>query len=469
MIATHKKVIDHHYYVRTLVTLALLAVMASLLLTQAAKPAYATTTFTVNSTVDASDTNHNDNTCDANLSNVPVCTLRAAIEQANATPGADIIDFDIPGTGVQTIHVNASGYGKLPAITEGVTIDGYTQSPCSSYPTPCSSPNTLAKGTNAKLTIQLDGSAAGQSAVGLYVAAPDVVVKGLVINRFEFEGILVGPKAANTRIEGNFVGTDPSGTKAPGYSGTGVVVWGGATVGGPEPAARNLVSGNRDGIHFYGVGDAAYGNLVGTQKDGKSPLGNQKDGVYIISPGHNDVGKAAPGYANTIAFNGDDGVLVADGCGYQKVCNGSSILSNSVFSNGGLGIDLKGTGEDYDTNVLTPNDAGDGDAGANNLQNHPALSSASKPTPAKTVVKGKLNSLPNTSFEVQFFSDPAGTDEGKKLLGTKIVTTDRAGNVSFTFATTKKVSLGQSITATATNSSTGDTSEFCAPRKVVAS
>jgi hypothetical protein len=46
--------------------------------------------------------------------------------------------------------------------------------------------------------------------------------------------------------------------------------------------------------------------------------------------------------------------------------------------------------------------------------------------------------------------------------------TDGSGNASIGFSTTRKVALRQNITATATNSATGDTSEFSAPRKVVA-
>jgi hypothetical protein len=416
-------------------------VIPSLVAGLVAPPAHAQTTFLVTNTNDSG-----------------AGSLRQAILDANNTAGADAIHFDIPGAGVQTIHVNSSGYGALPTITDAVTIDGYSQ--------PGSSANTLAKGTNAKLTIQLEGSALGQQgAYGLVTKAPGVVVEGLVINRFEFEEIQIGSNAPDTRIEGNFIGTYPSGTKAPGNSGTGVVVFGGATVGGPEPAARNLISGNEGGgIHFYGGGSAAYGNLIGTQKDGQSPLGNGFDGVYIYSQAHNEVGKAKPGYANTIAFNEKDGVQV-----FFSV--GNSVLSNSIFSNGGLGIDLMGYGEDYDTDVLTPNDPLDADAGgeANDLQNHPSFSSASKPTSDKTVVKGKLNSTPNTDFKVQFISDPSGENEGKELLGTQSVKTDGSGNVSLTFATTKKVSLGQNVTATATNTATGDTSEFSAPKKVVAS
>jgi CSLREA domain-containing protein len=443
-----------------LVVAALVVLSLAMLITP--RPAHASTTFTVNTPYDTKDADTSDNLCDvATFLPGKQCTLRAAIEQANATAGADAIRFNIPdsfGTGVKTIHVGAPspGNGALPTITDAVTIDGYSQ--------PGSSANTLAKGTNAKLTIQLEGSAFGpQGDYGLVINAPGVVVEGLVINRF-FEGINVGSKAPDTRIEGNFIGPYPSGTKAPAHSRIGVVVFGGARVGGSEPATRNLISGNEDGgVQFYGEGSAAYGNLIGTSKDGESPLGNGFDGVYIYSHGHNEVGKSIAGYANTIAFNEKDGVQV-----YSSV--GNSVRSNSIFSNGGLGIDLMGPGETYDTNLLTPNDPGDADTGeANDLQNHPALSSASKPTSAKTVVKGKLNSSPNTSFEVQFFSAPKGTSEGKKLLGTQSVKTDGAGNVSLTFATTKKVSLGQNIIATATNTATGDTSEFSAPRKVVSS
>jgi len=68
---------------------------------------------------------------------------------------------------------------------------------------------------------------------------------------------------------------------------------------------------------------------------------------------------------------------------------------------------------------------------------------------------------------VQLFSNPSGTDEGKTLLGSKSVTTNGTGNISFTFSTKKAIRLGQNITATATGPG-GNTSEFSVPRKVVA-
>ena len=73
--------------------------------------------------------------------------MRAAIQQANATAGADAINFNVPGTRVKTINVGATGFGTLPTITDPVTINGYTQ--------PGSSPNTKAVGNDAVLKIEL--------------------------------------------------------------------------------------------------------------------------------------------------------------------------------------------------------------------------------------------------------------------------------------------------------------------------
>ena len=77
-------------------------------------------------------------------------SLRQAILDANGSPGFDVIAFNIPGSGVHTIGL-ASG---LPAITEWVTIDGYTQ--------PGSSPNTnpTGQGLNTVLMIEIDGTGA---------------------------------------------------------------------------------------------------------------------------------------------------------------------------------------------------------------------------------------------------------------------------------------------------------------------
>jgi hypothetical protein len=141
----------------TILTAGLL-VLIGLLLT--AKSAHAET-FTVNSKQDFNDINHGDGVCyTIDVVLLSPCTLRGAIQEANAFAGPDIIDFDIPLSGVQTIKPNS----QLPTVTAPVTIDGYTQGPAIE--------NTLTQGSNAVLRIELDGSSAqGSLPDGLVIGA----------------------------------------------------------------------------------------------------------------------------------------------------------------------------------------------------------------------------------------------------------------------------------------------------------
>ena len=127
-----------------------------------------------------------------------------------------------------------------------------------------------------------------------------------------------------------------------------------------------------------------------------------------------------------------------------------------------MGIDLSGGAQNAAGD--TANDPGDADEGPNGLQNKPVIRSATSSSDGITI-KGKLNSVPSRAFNVQFFSSPSG-NEGQKFIGQRILTTDASGNVSFSFKTQVKVRRGV-ITATATDVF-GNTSEFSAPRTVVA-
>jgi len=432
----------------------LLAALVSL--TLAVKPAHADATFTVNSTGDSADTNLSDGLCDTSSLAGIQCTLRAAIQEANDTPGADTIEFGIPGDFVRTIFPTS----ELPAITEAVTIDGYTQTGAS--------PNTAATGTNAVLKVQLDGSnAEGNFVDGLDVDADNVVVRGLAINNFDNDGIDIANRTG-TRIEGNFIGTDASGTLDLGNGTSGVFVEGDSNaVGGTSAGERNLISGNgRDGVLVFSdtQNTRVEGNLIGTSKDGVTALGNAGAGVNIINASGSFVGGTAPGAANTIAFNGGDGVNVVSSFAVLDA-TGNRISGNSIFSNGGLGIDLVGGTEN--AAGATHNDPGDSDIGANDLQNRPAITSA-KTVGGKTTIEGKLNSTPSDRFLIQLFSNPSG-NEGKKFLGSKTVFfTDSNGEATFTFVPSQAVPVGQTVTATATNSVSGDTSEFSSARSVLA-
>jgi hypothetical protein len=130
-------------------------------------------------------------------------SLRQAIFDANATVGLDSIVFNIPGTGPHTITPTS----PLPTITDAVTIDGTTQ-----------------PGFTGSPIIELDGSMAGYLINGLEVTAGNSVVRGLVINRFEEDGIRLTNNGRNM-IEGNYIGTDITGTvRYPTRSGAGVII-----------------------------------------------------------------------------------------------------------------------------------------------------------------------------------------------------------------------------------------------------
>ncbi len=432
------------------------AMMAASLMV--ASSARAATTFTVNETGDAPDAFTSSNTCDTDVfTGGDQCTLRAAIQQANATSGADIINFNIPGTGVQTISPGS----QLPAITEQVTIDGYTQTGAS--------PNTKAVGNDAALKIVLNGTNDSGSGFEIPGFSSNNLIKGLVINRFTgAAGINIHGTSVGNRVEGNFIGTDVTGTLDRGNDGDGVSISVGSNetlVGGTTAASRNVISGNDE--HGVQIGNASQtrvlGNRIGTTAGGKGALGNGLDGVAISgsndSSSNNVLGDSFSGGSNTIAFNGGDGVNISGGLR-------NAIDGNSIFSNAELGIDLADDGP-------TANDPGDADSGPNDLQNKPVLTAA-KTVSGKTTVKGKLASRPDSTYTIQFFSNPSGTNEGKKFIGEKLsVRTDASGDATFTFSPATAVPVGQNVTATAKainlDASNGDTSEFSAPRKVTSS
>ncbi len=268
----------------------------------------------------------------------------------------------------------------------------------------------------------------------------------------------------NNLVQGNYIGTDVSGTVDLGNSQDGIFmnVSSGNTIGGSAAGAGNLISGNNnDGIQISTSGaNTVQGNLIGTQADGVTCLGNSGHGVHLFAGGANNatIGGTAAGEGNTIACNSLDGVSIAPSAGASNMISG-----NSIHSNGGLGIDLGSDG-------ITLNDAGDGDTGPNNLQNYPVIDIA---VMSSTRVIGSLNSTPSTMFRLEFFNsaaaDPSGSGEGATFIGSFNVTTDAAGDVSYdhTFASFT-AAVGSFISATATDLSTNDTSEFSGSRQVTA-
>ncbi len=437
------------------------------------EPVHADTTFTVDRSDDP-DLTATPTADDCTAATANDCSLRGAINAANNNPGADTIDFTIPSTDCNATNwvCTISPSSELPAIIQPATIDGYTQGDATATTDDDATENDILvarDGTNAKLLIELSGANAG-SVSGLTINAPNVLVRGLVINRFGGSGIFISGDGAGAVIGGNFIGTDPSGTQSLG-NGTGVTAFGGGadTIGGREAAAHNLISGNFHGLTIASnTGNTIQGNLIGTDKDGKNNLGNFVEGIGIGGTSNNIIGSAAGDNdfdSNLIAFNGDEGIRITGG-------TGNRILNNRIHSNGKLGINLVGGKEDI--NGVTRNDGKtkDRDTGANNLQNFPGISSASTEG-TTTTIKGTLRSSPRKTFIIQLFSssqkDLSGFGEGQEFMGERRVKTDRDGRGSFTFKT--GAITGAFVTATATKLDPTtllpkDTSEFSAAKRV---
>ena len=502
-------------------------------------------------------------------------SLPWAINLANSDPSSDpvTIDFDIPGTGPFVIQPTT----PLPAITHSVIINGYSQ------PGASANTNTFGQGDNAVILIDINGSSVSNSD-GLDIEASNSVIEGLAINQFSNDAIHL-ESAGGDVVEGNFLGTDPTGENSEGNN-VGVYIdnVGANTIGGLTPAALNVLSGNNSegitingsnatgnliagnyigtdatgtnrlpngmGLEFqnnswgntvggsvsgagnlisgnngdatkidggcyniviqgnligtdaagtsglvnYGNGvdingnnntiggttpgsgnvlsdnsgdgivlvfssasdNLMEGNLIGTDITGTQPLGNGNEGIDLFfSASDNTIGGTVAGAGNTIDFNQNQGVAVGSGTGDD--CVGDAILSNSIFDNGKIGIDLGSQG------VPLLNSPGSPHTGANLLQSFPVLNEAVAFTGLSTVIVGSLNSDPSSTFTLQFFAsptaDPSGFGQGQTLIGTTTVTTDSSGNASFEVSFPVAVTAGYAISATATDSS-GDTSEF---------
>jgi hypothetical protein len=309
-------------------------------------------------------------------------------------------------------------------------------------------------------------------------------------------------------VQGNRIGTDPSGTTAIGND-YGVYISGtGNVIGGTTAGASNVISGNNvDGIYLSGINGAPVGtdnviqgNLIGTDATGTVGLGNTQDGIYLSQADHNTIGSTDPAAGNVISANGgsgidlqsgstnliqgnaigtditvtnplgnaQDGVYVAgsnntiggtvagagnvirynnlDGIVVDKE-TGNAIQQNSIGLNGGLGIHLiNGGNANAAAPVLTAVTVADG----------------------TTVLDGTLTSTPSTTFTIELFvnvdCNPSGYGDGETYLGSVTVTTDANGFGHFKYKAPSVLDSGQFLSATATDAQ-NNTSGFaqCLP------
>lgn len=498
----------------------------------------AAATITVNST---SDSSANDGVCTLReaitAANSDIASGLAAGECV-AGSGADTIEFDLAGPSYT--FTPATPYDN---ITESVTINGYSQTGAAENTA------DMEHAFNGTILIEIDGSLQGDdtTVLNLFAAStirglsihsatgttfgnaiftddtadssviagnflgvePDGTTQapnakaGVQVDNASTDVVIGGTNAADrniisgndgsavsltgsrTIVQGNFIGTDITGTSVL-SNGSGIVSYSsdGNIIGGTTLAERNIISGttNNPGILVSGVNNTIQGNYIGVDINGDAVPGfeNPSGGIALIPLGtpssNNLIGGAESGAGNLVRNNGI-GVAAIEFAGNEVLNN--SILGNSIYENSGspiseLGIDLSSTANFavFTEAGVTANDAGDPDTGPNDYLNFPVLNSTSA-TAGTLDVNFDLD-IPDvnagvTGYRVEFFAnsvaDASGNGEGEIYLGSANVTGDVTGETATLSIPQSFTSGSYSITATTTeiDGSTdgfGATSEF---------
>jgi hypothetical protein len=307
----------------------------------------------------------------------------------------------------------------------------------------------------------ITGTKRVRNIIGVESTGENTLIGGLlpgarnIISGNGADGVEISGKGS--KVQGNFIGTDITGTLALGNGTGGVTADNNVLIGGTVPQARNVISGNADFrdnlfIGFRGPGVTVQGNYIGLDITGTRAVNTRSIGISV-SGNNNLIGGTVPGAQNVISgniigiriqlfvsgntiqgnliglnaqgtgplpnviggidcsFNASDNTIggTVPGAGNKIAFNGgpgvsllesirTPVRGNSIFSNGGLGIDLSPEG-------VTPNDSKDTDTGTNNLQNFPVLTSVMS-SGNSTSIQGSLHSTPNATFQIDSIPVP---------------------------------------------------------------
>ena len=470
-------------------------------------------------------------------------SLRDAIASANAAPGQNQIVFNIPGTNLHTI----APLTALPQITHSLTIDGYTQ-PGSQVNTSTSGNNAILRirldGTNLPaftpllyltgsghlirglilvratsegidmincsnstiagnwIGLDADNLASPNSTYGIYLSTSLGQTIGNLIGgtTADARNVISGngnsgiyfftPGASINVVEGNFIGTDSTGTLPRGNAFTGIYIQGGTNnvIGGPIVQSRNIISGNgttgvAGGIYLLaGTGTRIQNNFIGTDLSGAYDLGNGSDGIGIqsstislcqvsgnlIANNHGNGIYVLGASTNTFTGNfigvdlsgqrpmGNHGAGIYLFGGKANVIGGVTAgAANTIQFNNAAGVSAQSsaTNNSIRANVITDNRGLAIDLGAD-LQNIPVITNAVF-NGSNVQIAGSLNGPPSANFTLDFYAAPGvslmGFAQAQLYLGSAPVATDGGGTGIFNVTLPAPVTSAWLLSATATD------------------
>ena len=112
-------------------------------------------------------------------------------------------------------------------------------------------------------------------------------------------------------------------------------------IGGSTPGSRNVISGNSRNVLIRGDGNVVQGNFVGTNASGTTALSNTGEGVFVADARNNLIGGTSPGAGNVISGNQVNGITVYSGTAGTVIAGnriGTDAAGTTALGNTGDGI-----------------------------------------------------------------------------------------------------------------------------------
>ena len=265
----------------------------------------------------------------ANLNDSGAGSLRQAIIDANAAPGADAISFSIAGS----IQLTSA----LPRITGQLDVDGTTAPGFASTP-------VVEVDFNGAKGLQFEAGSGGSEVQSLGLV--DASAAGVKLN-----GV------GNIVLAGNRIGVALNGAAAANRgNGIELVNSNGNTIGGDDVDERNIISANgKYGVHLTGSSNNTIsGNYIGTDVAGLADMGNAKGGIHLRSSSSSNLIGGETG--NVISGNDGIGVHLNSGSSLNTISSnriGTNAAGTAAIGNSSDGLKI----EKSDRNIIGNTDA----------------------------------------------------------------------------------------------------------------